>query len=156
MGTSRAREHCGHVSPLTLKIADFGLARTLPAVGDEDGAGLDIPLSGAAFTRYYRPIEVLLGSRSYGTAADVWSASCTCGEMCLGAPIFPGNNSSQVMVKVVREVGIPSASRWPALAAMPLFSYLTRVANQEQLPRDGCFVEIRKCASAIGDSIGDK
>ena len=101
--------------------------------------------------RSYRPVEVLSGSPSYGTAADVWSASCTCGEMCLGAPIFPGNNSSEVMVKIVREVDIPSASRWPALAAMPRFAQVMKAAHKEKFPLGGCFAVLRQCASAIGD-----
>ena len=140
-----------HSAGFCLKIADFGLARTLPAVGDDNGTGFDIPLSGGMFTRYYRPIEVLLGSPSYGTAADVWSASCTCGEMCLGAPIFPGNTSSEMLAKIIREVGIPSASRWPALAAMPRFAQVMRATHKEKFPVDGCFVRLRQCASAIGD-----
>ena len=110
---------------LCLKIADFGLARTLPVVGDEGGTGFQFPLSGAAFTRYYRPIEVLLGSRSYGTAADVWAAGCSCGEMCRGEPIYPGKTSYEMIRLILREVDLPSVSRWPALAAMPRFQEMS-------------------------------
>ena len=142
---------CAAASPaqFCLKIVDFGLVRTLPAVGDDDPVG--VHLSGGVFARYYRPIEVLLGSPSYGTAADVWSASCTCGEMCLEAPIFPGNTSSEMLAKIIREVGIPSASRWPALAAMPRFAQVMEAAHKEKFPLGGRFAVLRQCASAIGD-----
>jgi serine/threonine protein kinase len=32
---------------------------------------------------HYRPPEVLLGARDYGSAVDVWSAGCIVAELCL-------------------------------------------------------------------------
>ena len=150
-----------HSAGFCLKIADFGLARTLPAVGDDNtgagnSAGNDTPLTGTVFTRWYRPLELFLGAPSYGTAADVWSASCTCGEMCLGAPIFPGDTADAMIVKILREVGMPSPSQWPALAEMPRFAQVMRAARSRLSPVGGCFVVLRKCASAIGDGDNGK
>jgi mitogen-activated protein kinase 15 len=31
-----------------------------------------------------------LGSRTYGKAADMWSAGCIIAEMLTGQPLFPG------------------------------------------------------------------
>ena len=145
---------CAAASPaqFCLKIADFGLARTLPADGDGDDDPAGVHLSGGVFTRYYRPIEVLMGSRSYGTAADVWAAGCSCGEMCRGEPIFPGKSSSDMIVLILKEVGMPSVSRWPALAAMPRFEEVVKVARLwESMPPRRRFVVLRQCGSAIGD-----
>ena len=78
----------------------------MPAVGD----GANGAMSGEVFTRYYRPFEVLLGSRSYGPAADVWAAGCTCGEMCQGWPAFPAISESHMIVLICKEVGTPTVA----------------------------------------------
>ena len=144
-----------HSAGFCLKIADFGSARFLPAFGDVITGAWHDPLTGM-FTIWYRPIELFLGAPSYGTAADVWSASCTCGEMCLGAPIFPGDTADAVIAKIMREVGTPSPSQWPALAQMPRFAHVMRIARREHFPEGGCFKVLRKCASAIGDGDNGK
>ena len=51
-----------------LKIADFGLAR-----------GYGIPVKNythEVVTLWYRPPDVLLGSRNYFTTVDIWSIGC--------------------------------------------------------------------------------
>lgn len=67
-----------------VKLCDFGLARTLPA-GDEDEAAKQKykkrPLSPVAFTRWYRPPEVILQNREYNQQADVWSFACMLSEV---------------------------------------------------------------------------
>ncbi|CAL5339756.1 unnamed protein product [Camellia sinensis] len=58
-----------------VKIADFGLARTF-----------QIPIreySPEVVTLWYRPPEILLGSRVYSTPVDVWSVGCIFAEMFL-------------------------------------------------------------------------
>ena len=142
---------CAAASPLAqpcLKIADFGLARAIPAVGDDDRSG--IHMSGGVFTRYYRPFEVLLGSRTYGTAADVWAAGCSCGEMCHGEPIFPGSSSSEMIALICKEVGTPSVSTWPDLEEMPRFNKELKNAKKVE----GNFVAIGRCGLIIGDKYG--
>lgn len=67
-----------------VKLCDFGLARTLPSSGgDEADAGKykRRPLSPVAFTRWYRPPEVILQSREYDQQADVWSFACMLSEV---------------------------------------------------------------------------
>jgi mitogen-activated protein kinase 1/3 len=67
-----------------VKLCDFGLARTLSA-GDEDDASRQKykkrPLSPVAFTRWYRPPEVILQNREYDQQADVWSFACMLSEV---------------------------------------------------------------------------
>jgi mitogen-activated protein kinase 15 len=59
-------------SDCTMKICDFGLARSLIA----DKFNQDIILTEEVATRWYRAPEVLLGSHSYGKPADIWSMGC--------------------------------------------------------------------------------
>jgi cyclin-dependent kinase 7 len=43
------------------------------------------------FGRWYRPPELLMGARSYGTAVDMWAAGCVFAELLLRRPWFPGS-----------------------------------------------------------------
>ena len=60
--------------------------------------------------------------------------------------------------KILREVGIPSPSQWPALAEMPRFAQVMKIADREQFPEWARFKfkVLRKCASAIGDGDNGK
>jgi mitogen-activated protein kinase 15 len=44
-------------------------------------------------TRWYRAPEVLLGSKNYGTSADIWSIGCILAEILIGKSFFPGNST---------------------------------------------------------------
>lgn len=59
-------------SDCLIKICDFGLARSLVT----DSYNQDLILTEEVATRWYRAPEVLLGSKNYGTSADVWSIGC--------------------------------------------------------------------------------
>jgi serine/threonine protein kinase len=63
----------------TIKIADFGLSRTID--DDDDGLDRSRALSPVCFTRYYRPPEVILQQKSYDFSADVWSLGCLIFEL---------------------------------------------------------------------------
>ena len=54
-----------------VKICDFGLVRHLDTEGGEEPV-----LTEGVATRWYRAPEVLLGSQSYNTKADLWSLGC--------------------------------------------------------------------------------
>lgn len=65
-------------SNCTIKIADFGLSRTIEPDDDDDSSRA---LSPVCYTRYYRPPEVILQQKSYDFAADVWSLGCLIFEL---------------------------------------------------------------------------
>ena len=58
------------------KICDFGLIRSVEAEELED---LPPILTDYIATRWYRAPEILLGSKKYAKAADVWSFGCLLG-----------------------------------------------------------------------------
>ena len=66
-----------------LKICDFGLVRLLEA-----SYGGDPVMTEGVATRWYRAPEVLLGSQTYDTKADIWSLGCILAEMYLKRPLF--------------------------------------------------------------------
>lgn len=84
-----------------LKLADFGLARAF-----------GIPLRSythEVVTLWYRSPEVLLGSRHYSTAIDMWSVGCIFAEMALRAPLFPGDSEIDEIFRIFRYVCLPLA-----------------------------------------------
>lgn len=65
---------------LEVLLCDFGLSRSLcPPAGLEKPRARE--LSETCFTRFYRPPEVILGSREYDQSADVWSLGCLLSEV---------------------------------------------------------------------------
>ena len=94
-----------------LKLADFGLGRAF-----------GIPISTFSIdvvTLWYRPPDVLLGSRTYNTSIDIWSAGCIMAEMYTGRPLFPGTTNEDQLVKIFRLMGTPSERTWPGISQLP-------------------------------------
>ena len=55
-------------------------------------------------TLWYRAPEVLLGSRHYSTAIDMWSVGCIFAEMAMKQPLFPGDSEIDEIFKIFRYV----------------------------------------------------
>ena len=90
-------------------------------------------------TLWYRAPEVLLGSRHYATAVDMWSVGCIFAEMAMqGAPLFPGDSEIDQIFKIFRSVsfvlksglrpltlcmirilGTPNEDIWPGVSGLP-------------------------------------
>ena len=87
-----------------LKLADFGLARAF---------GIPVnTFSNEVVTLWYRAPDVLLGSRTYNTSIDIWSAGCIMAEMFTGRPLFPGTTNEDQLLKIFRLMGTPSERSW--------------------------------------------
>jgi len=95
-----------------LKLADFGLARAF-----------GIPMrtyTHEVVTLWYRAPEVLLGSRHYSTAIDMWSVGCIMAEMVnKGHALFPGDSEIDQIFKIFRVLGTPNEETWPGVRALP-------------------------------------
>uniref|UniRef100_A0A4W3HD89 Stress-activated protein kinase JNK n=1 Tax=Callorhinchus milii TaxID=7868 RepID=A0A4W3HD89_CALMI len=83
----------------TLKILDFGLART---------AGTSFLMTPYVVTRYYRAPEVILGM-GYKENVDIWSVGCIMGEMIRGGVLFPGTDHIDQWNKVIEQLGTPAS-----------------------------------------------
>ncbi|XP_077298255.1 mitogen-activated protein kinase dJNK isoform X6 [Arctopsyche grandis] len=86
-------------SDCTLKILDFGLART---------AGTTFMMTPYVVTRYYRAPEVILGM-GYTENVDIWSVGCIMGEMIRGGVLFPGTDHIDQWNKIIEQLGTPAA-----------------------------------------------
>ncbi|XP_060710265.1 mitogen-activated protein kinase 8 isoform X2 [Hemiscyllium ocellatum] len=83
----------------TLKILDFGLART---------AGTSFLMTPYVVTRYYRAPEVILGM-GYKENVDLWSVGCIMGEMVRHKILFPGRDYIDQWNKVIEQLGTPAS-----------------------------------------------
>ncbi|CAI9735544.1 stress-activated protein kinase JNK isoform X1 [Octopus vulgaris] len=82
----------------TLKILDFGLART---------AGTGFMMTPYVVTRYYRAPEVILGM-GYKENVDIWSVGCIMAELIRGGVLFPGTDHIDQWNKIIQQLGTPS------------------------------------------------
>ena len=94
-----------------VKIGDFGLAR---------GYGIPVKnLTHEVVTLWYRPPDVLLGNKTYGTTVDMWSIGCIFAEMVNGKPLFTGNTESGQLKKIFEIKGTPNENYASQLKELP-------------------------------------
>ena len=94
-----------------IKICDFGLAR---------GTGVPIQTyTNEVVTLWYRPPDILLGSKMYDNSVDLWSAGCIFGEMLLGKSLFQGKNDAEQCVEIFKIIGTPDDNILPWLKESP-------------------------------------
>ncbi|XP_015892385.3 serine/threonine-protein kinase MHK [Ziziphus jujuba] len=87
-----------------LKIADFGLAREVSSMP---------PYTEYVSTRWYRAPEVLLQSKSYAPAVDMWAAGAILAELFTLSPIFPGESEIDQLFKICCVLGTPDLTSFP-------------------------------------------
>jgi serine/threonine protein kinase len=94
-----------------LKLGDFGLARAF---------GIPVnTFSNEVVTLWYRAPDVLLGSRTYNTSIDIWSAGCIMAEMYTGRPLFPGTTNEDQLTRIFRIMGTPTERTWAGITQLP-------------------------------------
>lgn len=96
-----------------LKLADFGLARAF---------GIPVrDYTHEVVTLWYRPPDVLMGSKKYSTPVDVWSIGCIFAEMHNGKPLFPGQKPEDQLDLLFKALGTPSEGSFPGLESLPSY-----------------------------------
>jgi len=104
-----------------LKLCDFGSAKTLVA---------SEPNVSYIGSRYYRAPECILGAVNYTTAIDLWATGCVMGEMFLGKPLFPGANSTDQIVQIMKVLGTPTREEVQAMNENYMEFHFPAVARQ--------------------------
>ncbi|WWC62817.1 uncharacterized protein I303_105415 [Kwoniella dejecticola CBS 10117] len=94
-----------------LKIADFGLAREFGDAGSK--------MTCQVITRWYRPPELLFGSRFYSTAVDIWSMGTIIVELILRVPFLSGETDIDQLKKTFHAMGTPTEQDWPGHTKLP-------------------------------------
>lgn len=94
-----------------IKIADFGLARMFGDPPEE--------MTALVVTLWYRAPELLLGTKTYDTAIDMWSVGCIFAELLLKEPLFPGKAEPDQLSRIFRLLGHPTPASWPGYSRLP-------------------------------------
>ena len=97
----------------TIKIADFGLARTFTPAGR--------PLTMEVITRWYRAPEILMGCQNYRCCVDLWSVGCVLAEMANKYAFLPGDSEIDQLHKIFRAFGTPTETIWPGIEQLPFW-----------------------------------
>ncbi|XP_043289641.1 cyclin-dependent kinase 2 [Venturia canescens] len=94
-----------------IKLADFGLARTF---------GVPVrTYTHEVVTLWYRAPEILLGTKLYSAAVDVWSLGCIFAEMTTKRALFPGDSEIDQLFRIFRTFGTPDETIWPGVSQLP-------------------------------------
>ena len=100
-------------SECLMKVADFGLARSLTSMlSSEDRMDT---MTDYVATRWYRAPEILVGSTQYGAKADLWSLGCIFGEMINAKPVFGGTSTLNQLEVISELLGHPSPDQVASL-----------------------------------------
>ncbi|GMJ00094.1 CYCLIN-DEPENDENT KINASE G2 [Hibiscus trionum] len=94
-----------------LKICDFGMAR-------QYGSPLK-PYTTKVVTQWYRSPELLLGTKKYSTAVDMWSVGCIMAELLAKEPLFKGTSEIDQLRKIFDTLGVPNEKIWPGFSELP-------------------------------------
>lgn len=116
-----------------VKIGDLGLARMFQKPLHSLYSGDKVVV-----TIWYRAPELLLGSRHYTPAIDMWALGCIFAELLSLRPIFKGEEAKMdskktvpfqrnQMQKIVDIMGMPTKERWPLLVHMPEYQSLSQL-----------------------------
>ena len=130
-----------------VKIGDLGLARLF-------NKPLHSLFSGdkVVVTIWYRAPELLLGTRHYTPAIDMWAVGCIFAELLSLRPIFKGEEAKMdskktvpfqrnQMQKIVEIMGLPTKDKWPHLVNMPEYSQLTTLSASQHAKTGGSSLE---------------
>lgn len=127
-----------------LKLADFGHSAIMTAKKCKVKEEIQ--------TRWYRAIEILLGSSFFTSAIDIWSAGCIFAELldnglqiyfdekkrCKVSHfssrfLFQGETELQQTTSIIRILGMPCESGWPGVSKLPRFSSISSLSRNKKL-----------------------
>lgn len=117
-----------------IRIGDLGLARLFYKPLNSLFSGDKVVV-----TIWYRAPELLMGSRHYTPAVDMWAIGCIFAELLSLRPIFKGEEAKMdskktvpfqrnQMMRIIEIMGMPRKETWPGLVSMPEYSQLQSLA----------------------------
>ncbi|VDM12508.1 unnamed protein product [Wuchereria bancrofti] len=117
-----------------VKLADFGLARSLSQIEDYP-EGQNMPeLTEYVATRWYRSPEILLAAKCYTKGVDMWSLGCILAEMLLGHALFPGTSTINQIERIMNTIPRPSKLDIESIGSQYASSVLEKMPRRPQKP----------------------
>lgn len=113
-----------------VKLADFGLARSLSSLEDYP-EGQNMPeLTEYVATRWYRSPEILLAAKRYTKGVDMWSLGCILAEMLLGRALFPGTSTINQIERIMNAISRPSRADIESIGSHYAMSVLDKMPQR--------------------------
>ncbi|KAM7540642.1 hypothetical protein Aperf_G00000024230 [Anoplocephala perfoliata] len=112
-----------------LRICDFGLARIADPQCDQ--AGL---LTEYVATRWYRAPEIMLTSKVYTKAIDLWSIGCILAEMYSNRVLFPGKHYIDQLKMILEVLGSPHQDDLNSISNTKARMYLEQLPKRQKIP----------------------
>jgi len=116
-------------SDCSVKVADFGLARSV----SDSGCNTGPVLTDYVATRWYRAPEILCGSTKYTKGVDIWSVGCILGELFIGKPLFPGTSTLNQLEKIIQLIGKPTDADIDAVESSFANTIISSVKDTKQI-----------------------
>lgn len=69
-------------------------------------------------TLWYRAPELLLGSRTYSPAIDMWSVGCIFAELVNREPLFRAESEIGLLHRVFEALGTPGEAAWAGVGQL--------------------------------------
>ncbi|XP_024366904.1 mitogen-activated protein kinase 4a [Physcomitrium patens] len=120
-----------------LKIADFGLARTLSETDF---------MTEYVVTRWYRAPELLLNCSAYTAAIDIWSVGCIFMELLNRSALFPGRDYVHQLRLITELIGTPEDRDLGFLRSDNARRYIKHLPRQSPIPLTQKFRGINRSA----------
>jgi serine/threonine protein kinase len=126
-----------------LALADFGMARYMPAAEERKSSNFVSSTSGAeprsksgqltkyVVTRWYRAPELLVQNKRYDSKVDMWSVGCILAEVIGAKAFFPGKDSLHQLRLVVEKLGTPSPEELVVIENEEAVKYIMRLRHKD-------------------------
>ncbi|CAI2729477.1 unnamed protein product [Schistosoma spindalis] len=112
-----------------LRICDFGLARIADPESEQSGT-----LTEYVATRWYRAPEIMLTSKLYTKAIDIWSIGCIMAEMISNRVLFPGKHYIDQLNLILQVLGSPSKEDFETIVNLKARAYLESLPHRTKVP----------------------
>ncbi|RHZ14506.1 hypothetical protein DYB28_012537 [Aphanomyces astaci] len=125
-----------------LKVCDFGLARGVEP--DED----NMELTEYVVTRWYRAPEIMLSTKEYTKAIDIWSTGCIFAELLGRKPMFPGDDYIHQLQIICDKLGTPTEDELHFARR-----FMKSQPNKPKIPLDRLFPNVKPNALDLLDKM---
>ncbi|KAF0686181.1 Aste57867_21967 [Aphanomyces stellatus] len=130
-----------------LKVCDFGLARGVEP--DED----NMELTEYVVTRWYRAPEIMLSTKEYTKAIDIWSTGCIFAELLGRKPMFPGDDYIHQLQIICDKLGTPSEEELHFVTSEKARRFMKSQPNKPKIPLEKLFPNVKPNALDLLDKM---
>ncbi|RHY53682.1 hypothetical protein DYB38_000933 [Aphanomyces astaci] len=130
-----------------LKVCDFGLARGVEP--DED----NMELTEYVVTRWYRAPEIMLSTKEYTKAIDIWSTGCIFAELLGRKPMFPGDDYIHQLQIICDKLGTPTEDELHFVTSEKARRFMKSQPNKPKIPLDRLFPNVKPNALDLLDKM---